>query len=138
MTFCALQFDGGKYAIRVCGATESEAYRPLEKLEGRFSRTWQMSQVEEENWATFFILQRGLCKWGYGFFSHKGKYNKMAALLFLHLYTKEVPPHFMYEDYPTKWRRVSIEDREECAAFLRKWLAGKRHEKLYLGGKTTD
>lgn len=122
MRCCALQFDGYEYFKRVHGATDNNVIGLLEKSAKTLLKTFQLFPDEEENWCVFFFLQRKLDKDMPGFLATRTKEQKLAALLFLHLYARNQPHKFFNVEFAVKWKRITTEEREDCAGHVHCWL----------------
>jgi hypothetical protein len=72
---CALRFDGYKYR-EMAGFDEEPPLR-------EFFRTGRWSLTPLEQMTTFFMLQRGLYKWGLEYEPRNGRYWKAFRSLFL-------------------------------------------------------
>ena len=108
---CALRFDGYKYR-EMAGFNEE---RPLRQ----FFETGRWDLTPLEQMTTFFILQRGLYKWGLESEPRGGQYWKAFRSLFLLSYGHRIPhafrpidpdlyPRWKYRFVPRLAERVSL------------------------------
>ena len=122
LSVCALQFDGFRYA-KLFPVVHGNALQPLERFVSVFAQAYQFFALPEENWAAFFMVRRMLSNAGEDFFSRRGPLQNMAGLLYLHLHHREVPTAFALQGNRERWQCVSRIERDECAAFVSRWLA---------------
>jgi hypothetical protein len=111
---CALRFDGYKYR-EMAGFDEE---RPLQ----RFFETgrWDLSPLEQMT--TFFILQRGLYKWGLEHEPRDGRYWKAFRSLFLLSYGHRIPHAFRPTDPDlyARWKYRFVPRLAECVSVVRR------------------
>lgn len=110
---CALRFDGYKY--REMASFDEEG--PLQ----RFFETgrWHLSPLEQMT--TFFILQRGIYKWGLEYEPRDGQYWKAFRSLFLLSYGHRIP-HAIRSTDPdlyARWKYRFVPRLTECVAVVR-------------------
>lgn len=110
---CALRFDGYKY--REMAGFDEET--PLQ----RFFETgrWELSPLEQMT--TFFILQRGLYKWGLEREPRDGRYWKAFRTLFLLSHGHRVPHALRPQDPDLylRWKLRFVPRLAEVVAFVR-------------------
>lgn len=112
----ALRFDGYAYAA-------SRGHDGLlAEWAGRFVATLQLADVEEENHATFFALQRFLGKWGGETLAEESREHLAYRFLFLHLYRAEIPPEFVPEWSVGGMRDLDLGRLELIAARVREQM----------------
>ena len=96
LTACALRFDGYKYCDEM-GFDYNKA------LDDYFENgTWGIKPIEQL--ATFFMLQRGLCKWNLEYEPQDGKYWMAFRSLFLQVCLMEIPEDYQHQQYCERWR----------------------------------
>ncbi len=110
---CALRFDGYKYR-EMAGFDEEKPLR-------QFFKTGRWNASPAEQMTTFFILQRGLYKWGLENEPRDGKYWKAFRSLFLLSHGHRVPHAFRPRDLDlyTKWKLRFVPRLAEVVAFVR-------------------
>ncbi len=110
---CALRFDGYKYR-EMAGFDEE---KPLQQFfeTGR----WHLSPLEQMT--TFFILQRGLYKWGLEHEPRDGRYWKAFRTLFLLSYGHRIPHAFRPTDPDlyARWKYRFVPRLAECVSLVR-------------------
>lgn len=117
---CGLRFDGYAYA-------ESQAPRGVEAADwlaeqrDAFTRTLQVPMPVETAQAVFFAFQRGAKD--YGWFLDRSAASLAGPFLFLHLYSLPVMARWHFEDFAAEWDLLSVEEKEDAAAIVRRWLA---------------
>ena len=92
---CALRFDGWKF-IKDTGFAYEVALE-------RFWATGQWELTPEEQLALFFMLQRGLYKWGLEREPRRGKYWRAFRSLFLEVYGYAIPDPYQHPQYLAEW-----------------------------------
>lgn len=113
MTTCALRFDGWKFF------QEQGDEGVFVTLTDRFVTTLQTSSNPNENHATFFALQRYLCKWGGEYLPESSREHSAFRYLFLHLYRVEIEPGFRCLEYWERWQARYAARADEYAAEAR-------------------
>jgi hypothetical protein len=110
---CAFRFDGYKY--REMAGFDEEA--PLQK----FFKTgrWDLSPLEQMT--VFFMLQRGLYKWGLEYEPRDGRYWKAFRTLFLLSHGHRVPRAFRPpdQDLYARWKYRFVPRIAECVSLVR-------------------
>lgn len=96
LTACALRFDGYKY----CDEAGFDYNKALDDYFA--SERWDIAPLEQL--ATFFMLQKGLCKWNLVYEPQDGKYWKAFRELFLLTCKHEVPKVYQQQPYCRTWR----------------------------------
>ena len=111
---CALRFDGYKYR-EMAGFDEE---KPLQ----RFFETSRWDLTPLEQMTTFFILQRGLYKWGLEHEPRDGRYWKAFRTLFLLSYGHRIPHAFRPTDPDlyARWKYRFVPRLAECVAVVRR------------------
>jgi hypothetical protein len=97
LTACALRFDGYAYQR----ATGFEIDGILEA----FWRTGEWPDDLAQRMATFFFLQRALCKWDLVYEPRDGRYWRAFRSLFFSVCEADPPEPYRDESYATAWDR---------------------------------
>ena len=115
---CALRFDGYKYLEWMQANDHPLAEQGFPALTEFVVNKNKFHDQQNDNFASFFALQRFLGKWG-------GEYNSIYSAeyivyhhLFLHLYHIDVPEMFQMEEYHKEWERNYKPRREEIAQLV--------------------
>lgn len=104
---CALRFDGWSYI-------ENQKFDHQEVLKQHFeSGQWNLAPLQQL--AVFFVLQRGLMKWGLERQPQHGKYWKAFRELFLLYVEYEIPKRYHQPEYCERWER---EYQPQLAAYI--------------------
>ena len=111
---CALRFDGYKYR-ETAGFDEEPPLR-------EFFRTGRWSLTPLEQMTTFFMLQRGLYKWGLEYEPRNGRYWKAFRSLFLLSHGHRVPRAFRPSDPDlyARWKYRFVPRLADCVSVVRK------------------
>lgn len=116
---CGLRFDGYAYAeTRAPRGTDAMDW--LAALRDAFTHTLRVPMVAEDAHAALFAFQRGARN--HGWFLDRSPESLAGPLLFLHLYGLPTPARWRFQDDADPWDRIAIEDKEEAAATVRRWL----------------
>lgn len=114
---CALRFDGYAY--------EETSGLNIGNLPAPMVETGQFYEDSLKNFATFFILQRYLHKWGGDSLTKYTAEHIAYDLLYLHLYQLEAPADYAHKTYSEKWEAIEQEKKEAVAAHIRHSLCRK-------------
>ena len=119
---CALRFDGYKYKQ----LTDFDQKGALEDFFA--TGEWTISPLEQL--ATFFLLQRGLFKWGLEWEPKDGKYWRAFRSLFLLVHHYEVPEALRdtVNDSYYRWEYKYKPRLLECVEFIRGIHKNTRYE----------
>lgn len=111
---CALRFDGYKYR-EMAGFDEGRSVRQFFKT-GR----WDLTPLEQMT--TFFLLQRGLYKWGLEYEPRDGLYWKAFRSLFLVSNGHRIPHAFRPSDPDlyARWKYRFVPRLAECVSLVRR------------------
>jgi hypothetical protein len=96
LSACALRFDGYKYQ-------EATRYDPASALND-FWRTGEWPSDPLKQLASFFFLQRFLCKWGGETLPKNCKYWQAYRSLFLLVNTYDIPKTYRISDWFERWQ----------------------------------
>jgi hypothetical protein len=120
---CALRFDGYKYAEEVGHRFGPEKLSSPALLDKMVVDRKFCPELMDNLWA-FFALQRSLGKWGGEYLTTYSDEHVLFKLLFLHLYTEEIPERYRmpHLDSYEKWESDYRPFREELAAIVRSSL----------------
>lgn len=111
LTACALRFDGYAYV-------EATGFDYDRAIDNYFrSGVWDLEPLEQL--ATFFMLQRGLCKWNLVYEPQDGKYWRAFRELFLKAYRHEIPERYRQQPYYDEWAVKSKAEVRRCVALVR-------------------
>lgn len=114
LTNCALRFDGYKYAEQT-----GFDHQPLLST---FFKTGEWCGSDAELLATFFILQRRLCKWDLAYMPTHAKHWRAFRELFLRVCALEVPAEYRSQDllgFNMRWSRDYASQLDRCIAYIR-------------------
>lgn len=113
---CALRFCGYEYeqktGLSEHGGLPSVAQPIIDSL--------VLHKDENDNFAAFFALQRGLHKWGGEYLTKYSTEHIAYDFLFLHLYRMTPPEKFTDSKYFVQWEENFSDQAETIAAFVRK------------------
>lgn len=118
LTACALRFDG--YAYDEWRRKSDPKWKGLPWLYDRIRQSGKLRGDDSENFATFFGLQRFLCKWGGEQLGWDSIERRIYARLFLHLYQKECPETFRDEHYCNNWPQFTPDGDQAAETLLAK------------------
>jgi hypothetical protein len=96
LSACALRFDGYKYQ-------KATRYDPASVL-GDFFKTGQWPSDPLKQLASFFFLQRFLCKWGGEYLPKNCKYWQAYRSLFLLVNTYDIPKTYRISECFERWQ----------------------------------
>lgn len=109
---CALRFDGYRYR------EETPSFSPDEVVTN-FLNTGEWQASDLELLASFFFLQRSLCKWALVYEPLDGKYWQAFRLLFLRVNHLEIPENYQHQEYCQQWDREFLPQKDECVKRVR-------------------
>ena len=109
---CALRFNGYGYQSDHSSLVPHKAVSDFLNT-GR----WQASDLELL--ASFFFLQRSLCKWDLVREPINGEYWQAFRSLFLQINGAEIPETYQQQEYCQQWNREFLPYRDECVRLVR-------------------